>query len=112
MLCCVTLLLLPCTQPYSPVSRPPAKCPSNPAKLAADPKSDCCKEHSSVQAPLGQGSTSKEDRWALQQLAVDGEEVVGRVHLPQYLLLARTLLVTPLGMASSPTGLSHSGMKI
>ena len=46
---------------------------------------------------LGLDTASKGDQWAAQQLAVDGEEVVGKVHLPQYLLLSRTLLITCLG---------------
>ena len=50
---------------------------------------------------MGQDSTSADDRWALQQLAADGEEVVGRIHLPQYLLLARILLTAPLGLSLS-----------
>ena len=51
-----------------------------------------------MQHAMGHDSTSSADRWALQQLAADGEEVVGRIHLPQYLLLARTLLTAPLGV--------------
>ena len=46
---------------------------------------------------LGRDRASEDDQWAAQQLAVDGEEVVGKVRLPQYLLLARTLLTAPLG---------------
>lgn len=48
-------------------------------------------------SPLGHDTASKGDQWAAQQLAVDGEEVVGKVHLPQYLLLARTLLTSRVG---------------
>ncbi|CAL5228170.1 g11251 [Coccomyxa viridis] len=33
------------------------------------------------------------DRWAMAQLSASGEDVVGRVRCPQYLLLARTLLL-------------------
>ena len=46
---------------------------------------------------LGHDTASNGDQWAAQQLAVDGEEVLGKVHLPQYLLLSRILLTTPLG---------------
>lgn len=48
---------------------------------------------------LGHDTISDGDRWASQQLAVDGEEVTGKVRLPQYLLLARTLLTASLGEA-------------
>ena len=37
------------------------------------------------------------DRWAMAQLSASGEDVVGRIRLPQFLLLARTLLLPPLG---------------
>ena len=40
-----------------------------------------------------------DDRWAVVQLSVDGEDPVGLVQLPQYLLLARCLLLKPLGEA-------------
>ena len=33
------------------------------------------------------------DRWAMTQLGASGEDVVGRIRCPQYLLLARTLLL-------------------
>ncbi len=33
------------------------------------------------------------DRWAMTQLSASGEDVVGRIRCPQYLLLARTLLL-------------------
>lgn len=48
-------------------------------------------------SPLGCDTASKGDQWAAQQLAVDGEEVVGKVRLPQYLLLARILLTSRVG---------------
>lgn len=35
-------------------------------------------------------------RWAGSQLSEDGEDLVGRVQCPQYLLLARTILLAPL----------------
>ena len=34
----------------------------------------------------------REDRWALGRLAADGEDVLGRVPLPQYLVLASAVL--------------------
>ena len=46
---------------------------------------------------LGRDTASQGDRWAAQQLTVDGEEVLGKVHLPQYLLLSRVLLTARLG---------------
>lgn len=33
----------------------------------------------------------------MEALGTNGEEVVGRCHLPQYLLLAHVILVQPLG---------------
>ncbi|KAK9827709.1 hypothetical protein WJX81_003255 [Elliptochloris bilobata] len=53
------------------------------------------------QAALGGVSTSAGDRWALARLAASGEEAEGRCALPQYLLLARTLLLPPLGLPAS-----------
>ena len=35
---------------------------------------------------------AKEDRWALGKLAADGEDVLGRIQLPQYLVLACVVL--------------------
>lgn len=46
---------------------------------------------------LGRDAASEGDRWAAQQLSVDGEEVLGKVNLPQYLLLSRVLVTAPLG---------------
>lgn len=46
---------------------------------------------------LGRNAASPGDRWAAQQLSVDGEEVLGKVQLPQYLLLSRLLLTARLG---------------
>lgn len=37
-------------------------------------------------------------RWAAAQLSENGEDLVGRIRLPQYLLLARTLLLVPLAV--------------
>lgn len=37
-------------------------------------------------------------RWAAAQLSENGEDLVGRIRLPQYLLLARTLLLAPLAV--------------
>ena len=34
----------------------------------------------------------------MAQLSASGEDVVGRIRLPQFLLLARTLLLPPLGV--------------
>lgn len=45
----------------------------------------------------GQAAASAGDRWALAQLSSSGEEVLGVLACPQYLLLALTLLLPPLG---------------
>ena len=37
------------------------------------------------------------DKWAKAQLSLDGEDLVGRCFLPQYLYLARALLVNRRG---------------
>lgn len=77
-------------------------CPECPADL--HPQSDGEELAPGAQTPtsvLGQDTASEGDRWASQQLAVDGEEVTGKVRLPQYLLLARTLLTAPLGETHS-----------
>ena len=48
-------------------------------------------------AALGRSAASAGDRWAVGQLAASGEEALGRVYLPQYLLLALCILLPPLG---------------
>jgi hypothetical protein len=48
-------------------------------------------------AALGRSAASGADRWAVGQLAASGEEALGRVYLPQYLLLALCILLPPLG---------------
>ncbi|BDA46600.1 Tetratricopeptide repeat protein 27 [Coccomyxa sp. Obi] len=58
-------------------------------------------DHPSQQHALGSDTTSPGDRWAVAQLSASGEDVVGRVRVPQYLLLASTLLVHPLDLQSS-----------
>ncbi|KAL3155216.1 hypothetical protein ABBQ32_013155 [Trebouxia sp. C0010 RCD-2024] len=50
---------------------------------------------------LGRDAASEGDRWAAQQLSVDGEEVLGKVNLPQYLLLSRVLVTAPLDLSFS-----------
>ncbi len=78
--------------------RPPTSYPECPADLCLQESTD--EVSSGPQSPisvLGHDTASEGDRWARQQLAVDGEEVTGKVQLPQYLLLARTLLTAPLG---------------
>lgn len=47
-------------------------------------------------AGFGRDSTSPGDRWAAAQLSESGEDLVGRIRLPQYLLLARLVLLAPL----------------
>ncbi|KAG2428213.1 hypothetical protein HXX76_011893 [Chlamydomonas incerta] len=39
------------------------------------------------------------DKWAVRELQIDGEDLVGRCPAVQWLLLARRLLVAPLGLA-------------
>ena len=57
-----------------------------------------------VLAGLGTSATSEGDRWAIQQLAASGEDVVGQPASPQYLLLALVILLTPLGAAKNGAG--------
>ncbi len=42
-----------------------------------------------------------DDNWASTQLTEDGEDVLGTVRQPQYLLLARTILLAPLPLGST-----------
>ena len=48
---------------------------------------------------MGQAAASADDRWAVAQLSASGEEVVGVLARPQYLLLALAILLPPLGAA-------------
>ena len=48
------------------------------------------------------------DRWAVSQLSASGEDVVGRLRVPQYLLLARNLLLPPLGEFHIDPAFCHS----
>ncbi len=41
-------------------------------------------------------------RWAISQLEEDGEEVIGRISSPQYLLLARAILLAPAAIHQRP----------
>ena len=50
---------------------------------------------------LGRGAASEDDRWAVAQLSVNGEEVVSTVHRPQFLLLALAVLLPPLGASAT-----------
>ncbi|PSC75849.1 tetratricopeptide repeat 27-like protein [Micractinium conductrix] len=61
-------------------------------------------ESSASDAGFGRDSTSPGDRWAAAQLCEDGEDPVGRIHSPQYLLLARLVLLTPLEVAPAGSG--------
>ena len=73
-------------------------CPECPAMLFS--KRQAAKSANGIHTPasaLGRDTASTGDQWAAQQLAVDGEEVLGKVHLSQYLLLSRILLTTCLG---------------
>lgn len=101
--------------------RPPISCPECPAELHSQESTE--KLAPGAQSPtsvLGHDTASQGDRWASQQLAVDGEEVTGKVKLPQYLLLARTMLAIPLGkqqtglpmLAKQPLLLSLLGLYV
>lgn len=50
-------------------------------------------------ASVGRTAASDADRWGVSQLAASGEEAIGRILLPQYLLLALSVLLPPLGTA-------------
>lgn len=50
----------------------------------------------------GRSAASAADRWGAAGLAASGEELLGRVLLPQYLLLALSLLLPPLGGTLAP----------
>lgn len=50
-------------------------------------------------ASVGRTAASDADRWGIGQLAASGEEAVGRILYPQYLLLALSVLLPPLGTA-------------
>ena len=77
--------------------RPAPDAPESPADLFAERAAAAAPGEAAL--PLGADPTSAGDRWALARLAASGEEVEGRCALPQYLLLARTLLLPPLGAA-------------
>lgn len=53
---------------------------------------------------FGRDSASPGDRWAAAQLSESGEDLVGRIHFPQYLLLARIVLLAPLEVALPAAG--------
>eukprot|EP00192_Tetraselmis_astigmatica_P009810 CAMPEP_0117654740 /NCGR_PEP_ID=MMETSP0804-20121206/3908_1 /TAXON_ID=1074897 /ORGANISM="Tetraselmis astigmatica, Strain CCMP880" /LENGTH=926 /DNA_ID=CAMNT_0005461047 /DNA_START=141 /DNA_END=2921 /DNA_ORIENTATION=+ len=55
----------------------------------------------SVGSPSEPLDTDTRDRWAAKRLQVDGEELVGRMAAPHFLLLARALLVEPLELTCS-----------
>ncbi|KAL4859782.1 Tetratricopeptide repeat protein 27 [Chlorella vulgaris] len=63
-------------------------------------------------AGFGRDSTTPGDRWAAAQLSESGEDLIGRVQYPQYLLLARMALLAPLAVSmqgSSSGGPGNSG---
>ena len=74
--------------------------PESPANLFAQPQptsAQLAEAAAAQQADLGADATSAANHWAMQRLAASGEEVEGLCSLPQYLLLARMLLLPPLG---------------
>lgn len=48
------------------------------------------------------------DRWAVSHLSASGEDVIGRLRVPQYLVLARTLLLPPLSELCIDPAYCHS----
>ncbi|EFN57654.1 hypothetical protein CHLNCDRAFT_142791 [Chlorella variabilis] len=64
-------------------------------------------------AGFGRDSTGPGDRWAAAQLSESGEDLIGRMQYPQYLLLARMVLLAPLQVvppgSSSGDGASSGG---
>lgn len=102
---CLDLYLRPCSclllPQYSTVfGRPAPDTPESPANLFAQPQptsAQLAEAAAAQQADLGADATSAANHWAMQRLAASGEEVEGLCSLPQYLLLARTLLLPPLG---------------
>lgn len=91
--------------------RPEGHFPESPACLSSQQAT--ARDANGIHTPssaLGQDTASKDDQWAAQQLAVDGEEVVGKVRLPQYLLLSRTLLTQPLGRQAQASCSAVSAM--
>eukprot|EP00884_Botryococcus_braunii_P019461 jgi/Botrbrau1/6199/Bobra.0344s0039.1 len=82
---------------------PPPRVPIFPGDLArrdrpADEEVGLRREARS--GPLGQDTVSPGDRWAMERLCINGEEPRGRCFLPQYLLMARILLLSPLGWST------------
>jgi hypothetical protein len=53
---------------------------------------------------FGRDSASPGDRWAASQLSENGEDLVGRIQYPQYLLLSRLVLLAPLEVAPPAAG--------
>lgn len=60
---------------------------------------------------VGRTATSSGDRWAVAELAASGEEPLGRLYLPQYLLLALAILMPPLGERNVNLKLFHHQMR-
>eukprot|EP00887_Chlorella_sp_A99_P004614 scaffold4.g4614.t1 len=88
---------------------PPAGLPECPFDLLA-PGTDGAAAAEAPQRVFGVDSTSPADRWAAVQLAENGEELVGLVNYPQYLLLARAILMAPLRReAADAAAASSSG---
>lgn len=58
---------------------------------------------------FGRDSVSGVDRWAIARLAENGEDLIGRIQLPQYLLVALTILVEPPSIARAAEKESGEG---
>ncbi|KAL6762659.1 hypothetical protein V8C86DRAFT_3173802 [Haematococcus lacustris] len=80
----------PATQvtPSPPATLQPAV-PRLASQAAAGPDQPPC----AADASLGDDTSDPDDRWAGCQLVEDGEDLVGKLRCPQYLLLAQLLLV-------------------
>lgn len=90
----------PTTACFCVLNRPPVRAPAFPGSLTESdrpPDPEVGLRGTPTSGPLGQDTISPGDRWAVQRLCVNGEEPRGRCFLPQYLLLARIVLLTPLG---------------
>lgn len=72
--------------------------PDSPVDLGASSLPAAKASSSGGGGGLGKSTASTADRWAVGALAASGEEVLGRIYLPQYLLLALSILLPPLGV--------------
>lgn len=76
---------------------PKLSIPENPTELILGSHPEAEDKRTAHRKKTGENAISASDRWALGQLSANGEEIVGVCQYPQYLLLARTILMQPLG---------------